>query len=151
MAESVRIQIVRLPSSEGIDLPAYQTEESAGMDLRAAVHESITLVPGHTREIPTGLKISIPKGYEGQIRSRSGLALRKRIVVVNSPGTIDSDFRGEIVIGILNLGNQDFVVERGARLAQLVIAPVVRAAWELVKELDVTERGEGGLGHTGNS
>jgi len=151
MVENVRIQIVRLPSSEGIDLPAYQTKGSVGMDLRAAIQEPKIVSPGECCEVPTGLKISIPEGYEGQIRSRSGLALRKRVVVINSPGTIDCDFIGEIVIGISNLGNQNFVVERGARLAQLVIAPVVRAAWDLVEELDATERGEGGLGHTGNS
>lgn len=132
-----------------VPLPAYQTAGSAGLDLCAALAEPVTLHPGERRLIPTGLAMAIPEGYEGQVRPRSGLAHRAGIGIVNSPGTIDADFRGEVGIVLINHGQQPFVVEPLARIAQLVIVPVVRASIELVEELDATERGSGGYGSTG--
>ena len=130
-------------------LPEYATEQSAGMDLRANIDSPITLRPLDRRLIPTGLHIALPVGYEAQVRPRSGLALKKGITVLNSPGTIDADYRGEIMVLLINLSNDDFVVNDGERIAQMVIAAHEQGQFETVTELDTTERGEGGYGHTG--
>ena len=130
-------------------LPEYATEQSAGMDLRANIDSQITLRPLERRLIPTGLHIALPVGYEAQVRPRSGLALKKGITVLNSPGTIDADYRGEIMVLLINLSNDDFVVNDGERIAQMVIAAHEQGQFETVTELDTTERGEGGYGHTG--
>ena len=130
-------------------LPEYATEQSAGMDLRANIDSPITLRPLERRLIPTGLHIALPVGYEAQVRPRSGLALKKGITVLNSPGTIDADYRGEIMVLLINLSNDDFVVNDGERIAQMVIAAHEQVQFETVTELDTTERGEGGYGHTG--
>ena len=130
-------------------LPEYATEQSAGMDLRANIDSPITLRPLERRLIPTGLYIALPVGYEAQVRPRSGLALKKGITVLNSPGTIDADYRGEIMVLLINLSNDDFVVNDGERIAQMVIAAHEQGQFETVTELDTTERGEGGYGHTG--
>ena len=130
-------------------LPAYATPQSAGMDLRANLEESITLQPMERRLIPTGLHIALPEGYEAQIRPRSGLALKHGITVLNSPGTIDADYRGEVMVLLINLSQQDFVVNAGERIAQMIIARHEQAVFAEVKELDETERGAGGYGHTG--
>ena len=130
-------------------LPEYATEQSAGMDLRANIDSPITLRPLDRRLIPTGLHIALPAGYEAQVRPRSGLALKKGITVLNSPGTIDADYRGEIMVLLINLSNADCVVNDGERIAQMVIAAHEQGQFETVTELDTTERGEGGYGHTG--
>ena len=130
-------------------LPEYATEQRAGMDLRANIDSPITLRPLERRLIPTGLHIALPVGYEAQVRPRSGLALKKGITVLNSPGTIDADYRGEIMVLLINLSNDDFVVNDGERIAQMVIAAHEQGQFETVTELDTTERGEGGYGHTG--
>ena len=130
-------------------LPAYATQWSAGMDIRANLSEPITLAPLQRCLIPTGLYISLPQGYEAQVRPRSGLAIKKGITVLNSPGTIDADYRGEICIVLVNLSNEEFIVEDGERVAQMVIAKHEQAVWQQVETLDDTERGRGGFGHTG--
>ncbi|GCD78183.1 deoxyuridine 5'-triphosphate nucleotidohydrolase [Thermaurantimonas aggregans] len=130
-------------------LPEYQTIHSAGMDLRANLSESITLLPGERRLIPTGLKIALPHGYEAQVRPRSGLALKYGITCLNSPGTIDADYRGEIGVLLINLGQEPFEIKPGDRIAQLVVAPYSRVEWAQVLELPTSERGEGGFGSTG--
>ncbi|MCP4807507.1 MAG: dUTP diphosphatase [Proteobacteria bacterium] len=140
---------MRLPHGLGLALPAYQTAGSAGMDLRAAVVEPLTLAPGDRTAVPTGLRIAIEAGFEGQVRARSGLAFRHGIAVTNGPGTIDSDYRGELKVLLVNLGREPFTIERGERVAQLVIAPVVQADVVEVQDLDATERGAGGFGSTG--
>jgi len=142
---SLRIQ--RLPHAPG--LPSYETAGSAGMDLRAANDAALTLAPGARALIPTGLKLAIPAGYEAQVRPRSGLALKHGITVLNSPGTIDSDYRGELKVILINLGQVPFVIQPGERVAQLVLAPVVQLPLVEVASLDDTERGEGGFGSTG--
>jgi dUTP pyrophosphatase len=133
----------------GVQLPEYQSAHASGMDLRAALLEPITIAPGARALVPTGFIIAIPRGYEGQVRPRSGLALRSGVTVLNTPGTIDSDYRGEVMVVLINHGRQKFIVKRGDRIAQLVIAPVARALLEVVDELDGTERGTGGYGSTG--
>ena len=130
-------------------LPAYATPQSAGMDLRANLDEPVTLRPLERRLIPTGLHIALPEGYEAQVRPRSGLALKHGLTVLNSPGTIDADYRGEIGVVLINLSQQDFVVNDGERIAQMVIARHEQGDFDVVEELDATERGEGGYGHTG--
>ena len=130
-------------------LPQYATAQSAGMDLRANIEESIALRPLERRLIPTGLFIALPEGYEAQVRPRSGLALKYGLTVLNAPGTIDADYRGEIGVGLVNLSDKDFVVNDGERIAQLVIARYEQAELQLVDVLDETERGAGGYGHTG--
>ena len=130
-------------------LPQYATAQSAGMDLRANLSEPVTLRPLERRLIPTGLHIALPAGYEAQVRPRSGLALKKGVTVLNAPGTIDADYRGEIGVVLINLSQEDFVVEDGERIAQMVIARHEQGAFEPVEVLDATERGEGGYGHTG--
>ncbi len=145
----VPIDVVRLPHAEGLPLPAYATEGAAGMDLLAAVGEPMTILPGARVLVPTGLKIALPAGYELQVRPRSGLALKHGIVLPNSPGTVDEDFRGELQVIVMNAGDAPFVVERGMRIAQAVVSPVVRAAWREVDVLPGTARGAGGFGSTG--
>lgn len=142
----VKIKIVNRGRQQ---LPAYATELSAGMDLRANIDESITLNPMERRIIPTGLYMALPPGYEAQVRPRSGLALKHGITVLNSPGTIDADYRGEIGVLLVNLSNEPFVITEGERIAQMVIARHEQGQFEVVDELDKTERGEGGYGHTG--
>ena len=131
------------------DLPRYQTEHAAGMDLHAAISESVTIAPGEIRMIPCGFAMAVPVGFEAQVRPRSGLASRHGIGMPNSPGTIDSDYRGEVTVPLINLGRQPFTVERNMRIAQMVIAPVAHCAVEEVEELDATVRGAGGFGSTG--
>lgn len=143
------IDVVRLPHTEGLPLPSYATEGAAGMDLLAAVMSPVVIPPGGRMLVPTGLRIAIPAGYELQVRPRSGLALKNGIVLPNSPGTIDEDYRGELGVILLNAGDAPFTVERGMRIAQAVIAPVIRAAWREVAELPDTARGAGGFGSTG--
>ena len=135
---NIPVRVRRLPHNQDLPLPAYATEGAAGMDLLAAVAEPVVIAPGQRVLIPTGLAIALPPGYELQVRPRSGLALRNGIILPNSPGTIDEDYRGEIQVIVLNTGSKPFVVERGTRIAQAVLAPVVRAAWEEVADLDVT-------------
>ena len=146
---SIPIQVRRLPHGEGLPLPSYATDGAAGMDLLAAVSGPVVIAPGQRALVPTGLSIALPPGYELQIRPRSGLALRHGIVLPNSPGTIDEDYRGEVGVIVLNTGDAPFVVERGMRIAQAVLAPVLRASWQEADALDTTERGSGGFGSTG--
>lgn len=146
---SIPVQVRRLPHAQGLPLPAYATAGAAGMDLLAAVDAPVSIASGQRALIPTGLTIALPPGYELQIRPRSGLALRHGITLPNTPGTIDEDYRGEIQIIVLNTGAEPFTVERGARIAQAVLAPVVRAAWVEVETLDSTARDTGGFGSTG--
>jgi dUTP pyrophosphatase len=143
------IEVVRLPHGEGLPLPSYATPGAAGMDLLAAVAEPVTVPPGGRALIPTGLRVALPPGHELQVRPRSGLALRHGIVLPNSPGTIDEDYRGELSVIVLNAGAEPFTVERGMRIAQAVLAPVARAAWREVAALPETARGTGGFGSTG--
>ena len=146
---SVAIAVTRLSNGYGLALPAYATTDSAGMDLLAAVEESLELAPGAHALVPTGLAIALPPGYEAQVRPRSGLALKHGITVLNSPGTIDADYRGEVGIVLINHGEEPFVVEPLSRIAQLVLAPVLQAELEWTEELDNTERGASGYGSTG--
>lgn len=145
--DNVKIKVVNKGSQP---LPKYETKNSAGMDLRANITDGIVIRPLDRALIPTGLYIALPEGYEAQIRPRSGLALKKGITCLNTPGTIDADYRGEIGVILANISNEDFVVNPGDRIAQMVINKVEHAELELVEELDETERGEGGFGHTGN-
>ena len=146
---TIPIQVRRLPHGEGLDLPAYATPGAAGMDLLAAVTDPVTIAPGQRALIPSGLAIALPPGHELQIRPRSGLALRNGIVLPNSPGTIDEDYRGEVGVIMLNTGDTPFTVKRGMRIAQAVLAPVLRASWQEVTELNTTTRAAGGFGSTG--
>ncbi|MCS7272719.1 MAG: dUTP diphosphatase [Fimbriimonadales bacterium] len=145
----VRVAITQEPDATDLPLPHYQTEGAAGVDLYAAVKEPVILQPGERALVPTGIRIALPPGYEAQVRPRSGLAIRHGIGLLNAPGTIDSDYRGEIQVILINWGQEPFVIRRGERIAQLVVAPVARVEWELVPELPPTARGEGGFGHTG--
>jgi len=149
--ERVTVPVQRLPHGEGLDLPSYATSQSAGMDLRAAVAADapVTLEPGARALIPTGLQIALPTGYEGQVRPRSGLAAKHGVTVLNSPGTIDADYRGEVKVILVNLGQEPFVIQRGERIAQLVVARHAQVDWTEEAELEVTERGVGGFGSTG--
>lgn len=146
---TVAIAVRRLTHGDGLPLPSYATAGAAGMDLLAAVDAPVTVAPHGRALIPTGLAVALPPGYELQIRPRSGLALRHGIVLPNSPGTIDEDYRGEIQVILLNAGESPFIVERGARIAQAVLAPVTRARWHEVESLDDTPRAQGGFGSTG--
>jgi dUTP pyrophosphatase len=146
---SVTIQVQRLPHGEGLPLPTYATPGAAGMDLLAAVATPVVIDPGRRALIPTGLAVALPPGFEMQVRPRSGLALRNGIVLPNSPGTIDEDYRGEVQVIVLNAGDAAFTVERGMRIAQAIVAPVVRAVWQEVERLDDTTRSAGGFGSTG--
>ena len=145
----VAVRITRLPHAADLPLPSYETAGAAGMDLRAAVEAPLTLAPGERAAVPTGIAIALPEGYEAQVRARSGLARRHGIAMVNAPGTVDSDYRGELQVLLINLGAEPFTVARGDRVAQMVVAPVARVAWEEVADLDATSRGAGGFGSTG--
>ncbi len=144
----VPVSIRRLPHAEGLALPAYQTAQAAGADLTAAVVDDVVLAPGERRLIPTGIAIGLPEGYEAQVRPRSGLALKQGVTVLNTPGTIDADYRGEIGVILINLGQEPFTVRRGERIAQMIVAPVVQADFR-EEELSETARGAGGFGSTG--
>jgi len=145
----VSVALTALPHADGLALPAYATEHAAGMDLIAAVTNDIILQPGQRTLIPTGLQIALPEGYEAQVRPRSGLALKNGITVLNSPGTIDADYRGEVQVMLVNLGTEAFTVTRGMRIAQMVVAAYARVEWEQVETLPETKRGSGGFGSTG--
>jgi dUTP pyrophosphatase len=145
----VTIAVCRLPHGDDLDLPAYATAHSAGMDLLAAVETEVTIPPGQRRLVPTGLTVALPAGYEAQVRPRSGLALKHGVTVLNAPGTIDADYRGEIGVVLINHGAEAFTVTRGSRIAQMVIAPCSRVAWRPVESLDASARGDGGFGSTG--
>lgn len=145
----LRVPVERLPHGRDLPLPRYMSPGASGLDLLAAVEEPVALAPGERRLVPTGLRIALPPGFEGQVRPRSGLALRHGVTLLNSPGTIDADYRGEVAVVLVNLGHEPFTVNRGERIAQLVVAPVARAEWDEDEGLDATERGAGGFGHTG--
>ena len=146
MTDRIAVQLKRLPHGEGLALPAYATQGAAGMDVLAA--EDATIAPGQRHAVATGLSVAIPAGYEIQVRPRSGLALKHGITVPNTPGTIDSDYRGELKVILINHGAEDFAIARGDRVAQLVLAPVTQATWDEVDRLDDTARGTGGFGST---
>lgn len=149
MSSSLPVAVVRLEHAGDLPLPAYATEGSAGVDLTAAVAEPVTIAPGGRELIPTGLAIALPSGFEAQVRPRSGLALSHGVTVLNSPGTIDADYRGEVKVIMYNSGAAPFVVSRGMRIAQMVIAPVIQVRWECVGSLPSSMRGAGGFGSTG--
>jgi dUTP pyrophosphatase len=151
--DAARVSILRLPHSEGLPFPAYETTGAAGMDLRAAIADGVTLVlqPGERAGVPTGWAMAVPHGFEAQIRPRSGLALKHGVTCLNAPGTVDSDYRGEIKVILINLGAEPFVIARGDRIAQMVIAPVIQAQLIEVQTLDETIRGAGGFGSTGKA
>jgi dUTP pyrophosphatase len=148
---AISIQVAPLPHFEGLTLPAYETAQAAGMDLRAAVPEGepMELAPGKRAMVPTGLTMALPEGYEAQIRPRSGLAAKHGLTCLNTPGTIDADYRGEVKVILINLGEEPFVIRRGERIAQMVIAPVTQAKLTVVTDLSATTRGTGGFGSTG--
>jgi dUTP pyrophosphatase len=146
--QRVRVALVRLPGGEGLPLPAYMSEHAAGADLCAAIREQLTLLPGARALVPTGFSIALPPGYEAQVRPRSGLAIRSGVTCLNSPGTIDSDYRGEVSVVLANLGTQPVRIQRGDRIAQIVVAPVSRADFNVVDELPQSARGDGGFGST---
>ncbi len=143
------IEIVRLAHYPSDDLPSYHSAEAAGLDLLAACADRVELEPMKRAKIPTGIRVAVPKGIDAQIRPRSGLAFNHGVTIINSPGTIDQDYRGEIYLLLINLGNERFMVQRGERVAQIVFAPFIRIQWEEVSDLPRTERDEGGFGHTG--
>jgi len=147
--ENIRIYIKRLKHNPTVSLPQYMTEGSSGMDLFASLDEAITLEPGERRLVPTGISVAIPQGFEGQVRPRSGLAIRNGIGVINAPGTIDADYRGEIGVLLINFAKEPFTLRNGDRVAQLIISRVFRAVWEETEELPPTLRQGGGFGHTG--
>lgn len=149
--QTITVELTPHGHAVGLKLPTYATEQSAGMDLSAALEEAIELGPGERALIPTGLSIALPAGYEAQIRPRSGLAIKNGVTVLNTPGTVDADYRGEIKVVLINHGQEEFTVERGMRIAQMVISRHVNVKWEVVKELSETERGEGGFGSTGTA
>ncbi len=149
MSELRAVQIQRLPEGKGLALPMYMSLHAAGADLCAAVSEDVTLEPGARALIPTGFAIAVPEGYEAQIRPRSGLALKNGVTCLNTPGTIDADYRGPVNVILANLGSEPFVVRRGDRIAQMVLAPVLRAMFDVVEELPETQRAQGGFGSTG--
>lgn len=146
---TLTLSIERLPHAYDLPLPRYMTDDAAGMDLHAAVEQDLVLAPGARALVPTGLRLALPRGHEGQVRPRSGLALRHGVTVLNAPGTVDGDFRGEVQVLLVNLGQEPFTIRRGDRLAQLIVAPVTRVEVREVASLDVTARGEGGFGSTG--
>jgi len=149
MPEHLTIQITQLKNAEGLPVPHYQTEHSAGVDLYAALDEDMVIGAGRWKLVPTGIAVAIPEGYEGQVRPRSGLALKHGIGMLNAPGTIDADYRGEIGVILFNFSDTPFAVHRGDRIAQMVIAKLERARFEQVETLTKTDRGAGGFGHTG--
>ncbi len=146
---TIEVRILRLPHAKGLPLPGYATDGAAGADLCAAVESELVLHPGERIAVPTGLVLEIPNGYEGQVRPRSGLAIKAGLTIVNAPGTIDSDYRGELKVLMINLGSDPFSIRRGARIAQLLIAPVSRASFIETEDLTTSVRGEGGFGSTG--
>jgi dUTP pyrophosphatase len=148
---ALRIPITILPGNEDLPLPAYQTAHAAAMDLCAAVTGPLVLAPGDIALVGCGFAMAVPEGFEAQVRPRSGLAARSGITVVNAPGTIDPDYRGEVKVALINLGRMAFSIDRGMRIAQLLVAPVARVAWEQVETLSETARGPGGFGHTGQT
>lgn len=145
----VEISVTRLPHNTDLPLPEYETAQSAGMDLAAAIDAPLTLSPGERAMVPTGLAIALPAGYEAQVRPRSGLAAKNGVTVLNTPGTVDADYRGEVKVILINLGDTSFEIERGMRIAQMVIAPVTQASFAEVDTLPETARGTGGFGSTG--
>ena len=151
MHATVNVAFQRLDGEKNRDLPLprYMTANSAGMDICAALEEDLVLSPGAIHLVPTGFAMALPDGFEAQIRPRSGLAVKHGIGIINAPGTIDADYRGEVKIGLINLGRQPYTIKRGDRIAQLVLAPVARGEWQVVRALDATGRGTGGFGHTG--
>ena len=148
---SIDVKVMQLPHGRGLDLPAYESEQAAGMDLRAALAEGeeVTLSPGARAMVPTGLAIALPPGFEAQVRPRSGLAAKQGVTVLNSPGTVDADYRGEVKVILINHGDEPVVIDRGMRIAQMLFAPVTRGVFAAVDSLDETERGAGGFGSTG--
>lgn len=151
MTQKITIGLQQLPHAKDLPTPNYATSQSAGVDLPAAIDTPILLAPQHRIAVPTGFAIELPEGFEAQIRPRSGLALKNGITVLNTPGTIDADYRGEIKVILINLGQESFVIERGMRIAQMIIAPVVQAQFTAVETLSETERGAGGFGSTGTA
>lgn len=151
MSSAITVQLQRLPEGEGLPLPTYMTQDAAGADVCAAVHDELTLLPGARAMVPAGFSIALPPGFEAQLRPRSGLALRSGITLLNSPGTIDADYRGPVNVILYNAGTEPFVVRRGDRIAQMVVAPVVRAEFATVDTLEETARAAGGFGSTGVS
>ncbi len=149
MATSISVALQRLSGGEGLPLPTYMTQNAAGADIYAAIRDEVTLQPGGRALVPTGFAIALPDGYEAQIRPRSGLAIKHGVTCLNSPGTIDADYRGPVHVILANLGDEPFVVRRGDRIAQMIVAPVARAHFEIVDELDQTVRARGGFGSTG--
>jgi len=146
--EKIKVSIQKIAGSEDISLPAYMTDQSAGMDICAAVSEETIILPGQRQKIPTGISIALPEGYEAQIRPRSGLAINQGITLLNSPGTIDADYRGEIALIVINHGSVPFAVTRGMRLAQMVVQKIFQVDWVEASKLESTSRGSGGFGHT---
>lgn len=146
--KKIKVNIQRISGNEDIPLPQYMTDQAAGMDIFAAVPKEEIILPGQRKKIATGIAVALPEGYEAQIRPRSGLALKNGITLLNSPGTIDADYRGEIALIVINHGKEPFVVKRGMRLAQMVVQKVLQVEWEETPELKNTKRGEGGFGHT---
>jgi len=149
MTKRLKVKIMQLPHGKGVPLPKYMSHAASGMDLYAAVDNEVILKPGERKLIPTGFKMALPEGYEAQVRPRSGLAIKNGISVLNTPGTIDEDYRGEVGVILINLGQEDFKVKRGDRIAQIVIKKVEQASIEIVDKLDDTHRSSGGFGHTG--
>ncbi len=149
MSDHLNVPLCRLSNGAGLSLPSYATERSAGVDLLAAIDSSAILDPGKRMIVPTGISIALPDGYEAQVRPRSGLAAKHGVTVLNSPGTIDADYRGEIGVILINHGDEPFAIDRGMRIAQLVIAAVATAAWEETDDLEISARGDGGFGSTG--
>lgn len=147
----LHVPIKRLPHADGLPLPAYATPDSAGLDLLAAISDPITLQPGERRLVPTGLAIAVPPGFEAQVRPRSGLALKFGVTVLNAPGTVDADYRGEVGVVLINHGQQPFVINRGERIAQMIVAAYSRVDWVEAAELPDTQRGAGGFGSTGTA
>jgi dUTP pyrophosphatase len=148
MVEEIRVCVRRLPGTEDLSLPSYMTEQAAGMDLFAAVAGQTTILPGERKLVPTGVVVALPEGYEAEVRPRSGLALKYGVTLVNAPGTIDADYRGEVGVILINHGPAPFIVRRGDRIAQMVVHRVCRVVWAACGELSATERGDGGFGHT---
>jgi dUTP pyrophosphatase len=147
--DEIEVQIKKLQNGEGIQLPRYMTENSAGMDIFAAVEKEVIVMPGGRDLIPTGIAIALPHGYEAQIRPRSGLAIKNGITILNSPGTIDEDYRGEIKIVVINHGDEPFTIKKDDRIAQMIVQRVCRVSWNPATDLNATKRNDGGFGHTG--
>ncbi|MBL4701828.1 MAG: dUTP diphosphatase [Phycisphaeraceae bacterium] len=147
--QEIQVAIEQLPDHADIPLPAYHSEHAAGMDVCAAVTQTLSIAPGQIALIPTGFRMAVPVGYEAQLRPRSGLAVKHGISMPNTPGTIDADYRGQVKVPLINLSSEPFEVQRGMRIAQMIIKPVPRVIWQVVDQLDETDRGEGGFGHTG--